>query len=413
MWQDFLLAPLKDNLEDSNGVNRKDLWCTVAIREVLCRNLTLMQRYCLWKADHISKLTVSRKQVADGHSIMPLFEAPYYLIGQSYAVREVLETITSNLLWESKNPVVLLFTDPSGHGKTELAKRMGDLLSIDSLTVDCATARFETDLFGPQAPYHGCEEGTPLNNYLAKVAGQRAVVFLDEFDKTTSAVRQAMLLLFESGHYNDRRNHQKLDCKNIIWILATNLGTELIRKFAAQHVQDHYQEQQKKVPFDDLRGSVRQIVSDALGAPLTGRLTEIVPFLPFNQDEQAVATYKFMRKRRMQVRGAIDIEAKSFLKHIFLNLVDDGEIAKHLAAKSYNPELGARSLSSAVNREIGRKVSDHFQEGTRKTDNEMNNVALPKYDVRVTRDSNAIGRIVVKRVGFKEVQCKPKAVVEE
>ena len=93
--------------------------------------------------------------------------------------------------------------------------------------------------------------------------------------------------------------------------------------------------------------------------------------------------------------------------------MDDGETAIYLAAKTYNAELGARSLSSAVNREIGRKVSDHFQEGTRKTDNEMNNEVLPKYDVRVIKDSNAIGRIVVKRVGFKEVQCKPKAVVEE
>ena len=111
------------------------------------------------------------------------------------------------------------------------------------------------------------------------------------------------------------------NCKKIIWILATNLETELIRKFAAQHIKNHYQEQQKKkVPFDDLRDSVRQVVSDALGAPLTGRLTEIVPFLPFDKDEQAVATYKFMRERRIQVRGAIDIEAKSFLKHIFLIL---------------------------------------------------------------------------------------------
>ena len=60
---------------------------------------------------------------------------------------------------------------------------MATLLSLDLLVVDCTEMRHETDIFGPKAPYHGSEKGTPLNNYLAQWSGKRAVVFLDEYGK--------------------------------------------------------------------------------------------------------------------------------------------------------------------------------------------------------------------------------------
>lgn len=91
-------------------------------------------------------------------------------------------------MFDITTPLVLLFTGPRGHGKTELAKRMGSLLSLDIHLVDCTGMKFETDLFGPKPPYQGHEQGSPLNNYLAENVGQRKVVFLDEFEKTTAEV---------------------------------------------------------------------------------------------------------------------------------------------------------------------------------------------------------------------------------
>lgn len=52
-----------------------------------------------------------------------------------------------------------------------------------------------------------------LNNVFAEQSGKRAVVFLDEFDKTTPDVHKSMLLPFESGVYIDRRYNKKMDCK--------------------------------------------------------------------------------------------------------------------------------------------------------------------------------------------------------
>ena len=65
--------------------------------------------------------------------------------------------------------------------------------------VDCTEIRHETDIFGPKAPYHGWEAGSPVNNFLARKNGERGIVFLDEFEKTEREVWNALLLPFDSG----------------------------------------------------------------------------------------------------------------------------------------------------------------------------------------------------------------------
>ena len=55
MWHDYLKAPLKDKADLVDAANAPDRWCTQEVREALCRNLTLLQRYILWKAGRITK----------------------------------------------------------------------------------------------------------------------------------------------------------------------------------------------------------------------------------------------------------------------------------------------------------------------------------------------------------------------
>lgn len=115
------------------------------------------------------------------------------------AIDIVCSSILAHLTIKSSHPLVMAFVGPPGHGKTELAKRMGDLLSANLFIADCTEMRHETDLFGPKFPYSGWENGSPLNNFLSNDQGKRSVVFLDEFDKTTADVRQALLTTFDDG----------------------------------------------------------------------------------------------------------------------------------------------------------------------------------------------------------------------
>ena len=211
MWQEYLKAPRENVPKQSEESDFRYEWCTTEIRQALCKTLNLHQRYSLWKAAQIERPNVREIQVAKGHNMMPLFELPYHLCGQHLATSQVLQQITNLMLFNSPKPLVLLFTGLSGHGKTTLARRMGGLLSLELLVVDCTMMRHDTDLFGPWHQHVGSKEASRFNNHLAKWDGKRTVVFLSNFEKTTDEVRIAILLLFESGLYTDRLNNVEVD----------------------------------------------------------------------------------------------------------------------------------------------------------------------------------------------------------
>lgn len=87
----------------------------------------------------------------------------------------------------------------SGHGKTELAKCVGALLSVESLVVDSTEMNHITDFFGPKAPFPGYEDGSALNNFLCRNHGQRSVVFVDNFKAMGSNVFDSLLIPFGEG----------------------------------------------------------------------------------------------------------------------------------------------------------------------------------------------------------------------
>ncbi|KAL8842751.1 MAG: hypothetical protein Q9170_000407 [Blastenia crenularia] len=359
-------------------------------------------------ASLLTPRTSRQKQVAGTFNLTPLFEIPYQIIGQRLAAKTVQEWLMSHALHHIDVPLVLLFTGPSGHGKTELAKSMGKLLSLPFLKVDCTHLRHETDLFGAQAPYQGWQDGSPLNNYLSEWTGQKAVVFLDEFDKMDQEVYKSLLLVFDEGFYKDRRAKGKaLDCTKIVWILASNQGEEIIQKFWDDHLANKAEHLQLKTPIDDLQHLLEQSFRNTLGAPLTGRLSAIIPFMPFSTEERAVTTYKFMRRVFNESRKPISVREKQLARHLFLNFVDDGQLAAHIALKNYSAELGARSLLKGVYTQILHKLTSAFLANGDEITDDMNDMALECYDVRVEMSKGGFTEITIKANGTRKIQQRP------
>lgn len=108
-------------------------------------------------------------------------------------------SLLSYLALKTQKPMILLFAGPSGHGKTELARQLGSLISLDLLTVDCTKMHSAFDLWGPVKPYAGYADGSKLNNFLAEHSGRRSIVFMDEFEKMDQEVRNTLLLPFQEG----------------------------------------------------------------------------------------------------------------------------------------------------------------------------------------------------------------------
>ena len=174
-------------------------WCTGAARTKLVKTLTLSQRYFLEKASKTKRPSQRQIQLAQRRNAEALLGLPFFLVGQTLASNLLLQKLLSHLISPGKRPLVLVFAGPSGHGKTELARKLGHLLSLELEVVDCTIFNREIELFGPREPYVGSEKGSPLNNFLARNAGKRCIVFLDEFEKTNSDIHNTLLLPFQNG----------------------------------------------------------------------------------------------------------------------------------------------------------------------------------------------------------------------
>ena len=406
MWRDYIKAPTKDKPKELGAFDMHETWCTSEIREALCKTFNLLQRYSLWKAVQIERPSSREIQVAKAHKIMPLFEIPYYIYGQQLATTQVIQKITSRLLFDSPKPLVLFFAGPSGHGKKELARHIGNRLSLEITVIDCTMMQPDTDIFGLWAPYRGSDKGSPLNNHLAKWDGKRSVVFLDEFDKTTKDARQAMLLLFESGSYTDRRNTKKIDCSKVLWVLAARVGVNEITNFWFGHIEGRDLDQREEASIRDLQTTLRHCIIETFGARLTGRFSAIVPFLPFGEGERAVTAYKFMRELWHDVRKPIDTDSMRFVGNMFVNFVNDGQIAQHIAER-YLEETGARSLGDAVEEEISDKLAAKFFKQQGEISDETNALPLQLYDVRITSSSEETNHVEVTYMGVKSLQRAP------
>jgi ATP-dependent Clp protease ATP-binding subunit ClpA len=190
-------GPSDESLKDLGDENKS--WCKDVARVKLARTSTLSQRYYLERAAKTKKPSRRQTQVAQRMKAEPLLGIANFLIGQTIAAKSLLATLLAHLTEPGKKPLVLVFAGPSGHGKTELARRLGHLLSLELEVVDCTIFNREMELFGPRHPYVGAERGTPLNNFLAKNHEQRCIVFLDEFEKTSPDIHKTLLLPFENG----------------------------------------------------------------------------------------------------------------------------------------------------------------------------------------------------------------------
>lgn len=196
MYADIMKSPVEVVGEE---ILRKTPWCTRNLRVLLARELNLTHRYLLNKASTLQPGSPRKLQAARILQISSLLAVPYFVVGQTLATDIVCSCILAHLAIKSSHPLVMAFVGPPGHGKTELAKRLGKLLSANTFTADCTEMFFETDLFGPKFPYQGWESGSPLNNFLSEEKNKRSVVFLDEFDKTKAEIWQSLLTTFDDG----------------------------------------------------------------------------------------------------------------------------------------------------------------------------------------------------------------------
>ncbi|XXG99466.1 hypothetical protein Hte_005805 [Hypoxylon texense] len=360
-------------------------WCTLEIRRHLVTALSLTQRYRLWQASRLSQVSGREQTLVIRKNAEEILGLHQTIIGQSMAAYSLRKSFfmyvptdhrwfarlmrSRHLAMPSRKPLVLLFAGPKGHGKSELANRLGYLLSSELANVDCADFKYEDELFGPKPPQQGHDLGSSLNNFLARNAGRRSIVFMDEFEKFDDTIRSGLLIPFDQGEYTDRRNTQKIDCSKTIWILATNQFDSIIRDLCEGREEISSNPNLGPQDLTLRRQLCHRILKESMtsfGAPLACRITEIIPFLEFNREEQALLADRCILEMEEKIAEPVvkstNPDEDKLVGNVHLQITENATICSHIADNYYVPELGARSISRGVDATITNPLVNWYLE---------------------------------------------------
>ena len=273
------------------------------------------------------------------------------VIGQDEAVKALAQSIrrTRSGLKDPNRPGgSFIFAGPTGVGKTELAKALAEFLFGDEdALVQLDMSEFyekhtASRLFGAPPGYVGYDEGGQLTEKVRRKPF--SVVLFDEVEKAHPDIFNSLLQILEEGRLTDSQG-RKVDFKNTVIIMTTNLGTRDINKgvltgFQSSEHQTHDYARMKSKVSEELKQHFRP--------EFLNRVDDTIVFPPLQKDEikQIVDLMIAKLAKRMEAQD------------MHLQLSDGAR--ELLADLGFDPVLGARPLRRAIQREIEDSLSERI-----------------------------------------------------
>jgi ATP-dependent Clp protease ATP-binding subunit ClpA len=266
------------------------------------------------------------------------------VVGQDHALKAVAEAILESRSGLSRpgQPIgSFFFLGPTGTGKTELAKSLADFLFQDERSMirfDMSEFKEEHSaalLYGAPPGYVGYEEGGLLVN---KIRQQPyAVVLFDEIEKAHPSVFDIFLQIMDEGKLHDRLGKTG-DFSNALILFTSNIGSDVIAQSFRQGVIPPSQQ-------------LMELMTRHFRPEFLGRLTEIVPFGPIQQ-ENVVKIFDIHLQHLLQL-----------LKQQQISLEVSLAARQQLAAEGYSPLYGARPLKEVIRSRLRKPLSRMIIEG--------------------------------------------------
>lgn len=281
------------------------------------------------------------------------------IIGQDDAIKTICRAIRRSRadIKDPNRPIgAFLFLGPTGVGKTLLAR----LLAINMFGGEDALIQVDMSEYmekfavsrmtGSPPGYVGHEEGGQLTEQVRQKP--YSVVLFDELEKAHPDVMDILLQILEEGRLTDSFG-RKIDFRNTIIIMTSNLGADLIKK----STEIGFGASEGSLDYEHIKEKIEAEVKKKFKPEFLNRLNDVVIFHPLNKESllhvielEIAKVQKRLQKREVTI--TIDAAAKSFL-------VDKG----------FQPEMGARPLRRTIEQyledPLAEKLLMHPNEGRR------------------------------------------------
>jgi ATP-dependent Clp protease ATP-binding subunit ClpC len=279
------------------------------------------------------------------------------VIGQDEAVVTISKALRRSRadLKDPRRPIgSFVFLGPTGVGKTFLARTLAEFMFGDAdalIQIDMSEymEKFTASrLIGSPPGYIGYEEGGQLSEAVRR--RPYAVVLFDEIEKAHPDVMHLLLQILEDGKITDSLG-RKIDFRNTIIIMTSNVGADLIRKqttlgFGAPKLDDNY---------DVMRDKILEETKRVFKPEFLNRIDDTIVF------------HTLTKPDLIQI---VDLEVAKVIQRIKakdIHLILEESAKDFLIEKGYDPQYGARPMRRAVERYLEDPLAEELLRGNIKT----------------------------------------------
>ena len=267
------------------------------------------------------------------------------IFGQDKAVKTLSNAIKLSrvgLRDENKTIGSFLFTGPTGVGKTEISKQLSEILGIDLLRFDMSEymeRHTVSRLIGAPPGYVGFDQGGLLTEAIVK--SPHCVLLLDEIEKAHPDIFNILLQVMDAGQLTDN-NGRKSDFRNVILIMTTNIGAELLSKKNIGFAESSNE--------SDAMNSLKRLFSPEF----RNRLDETIQFNYLDKTVILSIVDKFLTKLQAQLdKRNVEIQVSK-------------KVIEWIADNGYDKEMGARPMERFISQNIKKPLVDKLLFGNLK-----------------------------------------------
>ncbi len=304
-------------------------------------------------------IPVTRLALEETERLLHMEEALHKrIIGQDEAIVGISKAVRRARagLKDPRRPIgAFLFLGPTGVGKTELVRALAEFMfGSEESMVRLDMSEFQerhtvARLIGAPPGYIGYEEGGQLTEAVRRKS--YCVILLDEIEKAHPEVFNILLQIFDDGHLSDAKG-RKVDFRNCIIVMTSNLGSDLIKRETALGFSIKTDEAQtEKQSYERMKDKVTNEVKRFFRPEFLNRIDATVVFHALSQ---------------MHILAIVDLmldQVRSELAEKSISMEATNAAKEYLAEKGYDPNFGARPLRRVIQDTVEDKLSEELLGG--------------------------------------------------